>query len=141
MNSLFKNNKWFLGGPCGKTTWRENVIPVLEQNGIDFFNPQKKEGGWSEEARAIERKEKEECEIFLALITPDGVGSTFSYFEIADMAHKVKDMQKAGIVFLAMGEFDKHMQKVLTEMFESVKQIVGDERAIIGFIVDFNEIF
>ena len=33
--------KVFLGGACGKSTWRKDIaIPLLEQAGVAYFNPQ-----------------------------------------------------------------------------------------------------
>ena len=29
----------FLGGTCANTTWRNELIPLLEKMGIDYFNP------------------------------------------------------------------------------------------------------
>jgi hypothetical protein len=26
-----KNEKWFLGGTCGKTSWRDELIPILKK--------------------------------------------------------------------------------------------------------------
>ena len=34
-------HKVFLGGACGKSTWRKDIaIPLLEKAGVAYFNPQ-----------------------------------------------------------------------------------------------------
>ena len=39
--------KIFLGGTCNESTWREKLIPLLEDRDIDYFNPVV--SNWSEE--------------------------------------------------------------------------------------------
>ena len=29
----------FLGGTCGGSTWRNQIIPMLEKAGINYFDP------------------------------------------------------------------------------------------------------
>ncbi len=50
--------KVFLGGTCNKTTWREELIPLLT---IDYFNPVVKD--WTPECQEIEKQQKELCNI------------------------------------------------------------------------------
>jgi hypothetical protein len=57
----------FLGGSCNPTTWRRDVaIPMLEEHGILFYNPQVDD--WSPELVAIEAKAKDEASILLFFI-------------------------------------------------------------------------
>jgi len=74
-------NKVFLGGTCNQTTWRDELIPMLD---IDFFNPVVED--WTEECQEIERKEKNLCNIHLYLINKKMSG-VFSIAEMIDSAH------------------------------------------------------
>ena len=31
--------KVFLGGTCNESTWRNELIPLLENAGVEYFNP------------------------------------------------------------------------------------------------------
>ena len=50
--------KVFLGGTCGTSIWRKEVICRLSLKELPFFNPQKAEGEWREEDKEIEEQEK-----------------------------------------------------------------------------------
>ena len=50
--------KVFLGGTCGSSVWRNEVIAVLTQKQMSFFNPQKGEGEWRMEDMEVEEREK-----------------------------------------------------------------------------------
>ncbi|MGL5752690.1 MAG: nucleoside 2-deoxyribosyltransferase domain-containing protein [Paraclostridium sp.] len=55
-----KNNiKVFLGGTCNDSTWRDKLIPLLEDNGINYFNPVVDD--WNKEAQLNEIKERSDC--------------------------------------------------------------------------------
>ena len=47
--------KLFLGGTC-TSNWRNDLIPLLENDGIDYFNPIVDD--WNEEAQKREYEEK-----------------------------------------------------------------------------------
>lgn len=69
-------NKVFLGGTWNETTWRDELIAVLD---VDYFNPVVDD--WTEECQLIEEIEKaERCNIHLYVITSDMIGS----FSIAE---------------------------------------------------------
>ena len=41
---LSNNNKVFLGGSCNPTTWRRDIaMPLMEQSGVLYYNPQVEE--------------------------------------------------------------------------------------------------
>jgi hypothetical protein len=57
----------FLGGSCNPTTWRRDAaIPMLEEAGVSYYNPQVEE--WSEELVEIEAKAKESASVLLFVI-------------------------------------------------------------------------
>ena len=42
-----KKERWFLGGTCAETTWRNELMPLLDDKGIEYFNPVVED--WTEE--------------------------------------------------------------------------------------------
>ena len=71
--------RWFLGGTCADTTWRDELIPILPKE-IDFFNPIVKD--WTPECQIIEEDEKNnKCNVHLYVITPEMQG-VYSVAEI-----------------------------------------------------------
>ena len=50
--------KVFLGGTCGASVWREEVVALLTSQNISFYNPQKAEGEWQIEDMGVEELEK-----------------------------------------------------------------------------------
>ncbi len=62
--------KVFLGGTCGKSTWRNELIPLLE---IDYFNPVVED--WTPDCQKEEIRQREEvCDFVLYTITKDMEG-------------------------------------------------------------------
>ena len=77
--------RYFLGGTCCETTWRDELIPFLEKQGVEYFNPVVKD--WTPECQAIEEEEKNrKCNIHLYVITPEMMG-TYSIAEVIHSAH------------------------------------------------------
>ena len=72
--------KVFLGGTCGDTTWRAELIPLLD---FDYFNPFVEK--WTVECVAEENRQKEECSIHLYEIT-SRMSGTYSIGEIIESA-------------------------------------------------------
>lgn len=44
-------NRVFLGGTCADTTWRSELIPLLEDKKIEYFNPVVED--WTPECQQI----------------------------------------------------------------------------------------
>ena len=78
-------SKVFLGGTCNNSTWREELIPILERNNISYFNPVVKD--WNEAAYQNELKERETADFVLYTITPKMVGF-YSIAEAVDDSNK-----------------------------------------------------
>ena len=98
--------KVFLGGSCNGSTWRDDLIPLLE---IGYFNPVVK--NWTPECQAEEILQRETCDV--VLYTIDQIGSVYSIAEVVDDSNK----RLAKTVFcLLTYNFDatqaKHMKKV-----------------------------
>lgn len=75
------NNKVFLGGTCAGTTWRDELIPMLEKEGIAYFNPVVK--NWTPADQEKEEREKLEAETHLYYIT-SAMKGVYSIAEIVD---------------------------------------------------------
>jgi hypothetical protein len=102
------NGKVFLGGTCNDSTWREQLIPLLE---IDYFNPVVKD--WTPECQEEEIKQREECDYVLYVITPKMTGF-YSIAEVVDDSNKRPEKT----IFCVLGiddgeEFTKHQIKSL----------------------------
>jgi hypothetical protein len=69
----------FLGGACGRTTWRRDIaIPRLQAAGITYHDPQLGPGEWTAAHEAADMKAKDEAAVLLFVINEEtrGVAST-----------------------------------------------------------------
>lgn len=76
------NTKVFLGGTCNESTWRDELIKLLQ---IDFFNPVVKD--WTLECMDEEIRQRELCDYVLYVITPKMTG-VYSIAEVVDDSNK-----------------------------------------------------
>lgn len=77
--------KIFLGGTCGDSRWRtDEAIPLLEEAGCSYYNPQLAPGTWTPELIPIEQRAKEHADCLLFVITADtrGVASMVEATEL-----------------------------------------------------------
>lgn len=86
--------KVFLGGSCGDTTWRTDLIPHLEQNEIEYFNPVVED--WNDEAFKREQEEKTYAATLLFVLSP----RTANFYSIAEMVNLIRDERRVIVVFL-----------------------------------------
>ena len=94
--------KVFLGGTCNESTWRNELIPLLEKAGVEYFNPVV--DNWTLECQEEEYRQKEICDLHLYLITKKMKG-VFSIAEaVASCQFKDKEVLFAFADF--DGEFD-----------------------------------
>lgn len=121
--------KVFLGGTCNGSTWREELIPMLEG---PYFNPVVK--NWTSECQAEEILQRESCDYCLYVITPEMTG-VYSIAEVTDDSNKRP--HKTVFCFLSEAngkEFNKHQitslqatSKLIKEngakVFESLKEV------------------
>ena len=74
----------FLGGACGSTDWRQKIaIPLLEQAGVTYFNPQLGIGEWTPACEAAEMEAKAAAEVLLYVVADQTRGVA----GLAEMAH------------------------------------------------------
>jgi len=74
--------KVFLGGTCNNSTWRDELIPMLE---VPYFNPVVAD--WTPECQAEELRQRESCDYCLYVITPEMTG-VYSIAEATDDSNK-----------------------------------------------------
>jgi hypothetical protein len=96
--------KVFLGGTCGKSTWRDALIPVLE---IGYFNPVVP--NWTPECQEEERRQRVLCDFLLYAITSEMVG-VYSIAEAVDDSNK---RPAATVLCILLAGFDAHQEKSL----------------------------
>lgn len=75
-------NKIFLGGTCAESTWRDELIKVIQ---VPYFNPVVDD--WTPYCQALEQSAKSvECNIHLYIIT-SAMQGVFSIAEVIESAH------------------------------------------------------
>jgi hypothetical protein len=110
-------NKVFLGGTCNGSTWREELIPVLD---VDYFNPIVDD--WTSECQAIEETQKESiCNIHLYVITARMSG----VFSIAEAIESSMTLGKQTIFHVIPNGFDDGQLKSLDAVCKMVRKHGG----------------
>ena len=117
--------KVFLGGTCAGTTWRNELEPLFNNAGIDYFDPVVED--WTPECQAIEEDEKNnKCDVHLYVITKEMMGS----YSIAEIINSAWQAVLYGttvnyIVFAVLdeGTWQKHQLKSFDAIMNMVKNI------------------
>lgn len=113
--------KVFLGGTCNNSTWRDEIIPMLEKEGIEYFNPVT--DNWTEESQKIEESEKESCNIHLYVITKEMKG-VYSIAEAVDSAWSIDHQGLMTSIFYVIDDgFDEHQVKSLKSTAKLINNI------------------
>lgn len=121
-------NKVFLGGTCGASTWRGELIPLLEEETL-YFDPVVKD--WTAECQAYEEEQKAlHCNIHLYVITKDMMG----VFSIAEVIDSSKTPGKLTILHVIPEGFENHQLKSLDAVSNMVRKNGGI--AYTGFSVN-----
>ena len=98
-------NRIFLGGTCNETTWRDELINLIQ---VDWFNPVVED--WNEEWQKIKEEEKElRCDVHFYLIRKEMKG----VFSIAEVIDSVHTRGKRTIFHVMPDGFDKSQLKSL----------------------------
>lgn len=112
--------KIFLGGTCNESTWREQLIPMLN---IDYFNPVVDD--WNDEAKKNEIYQKEVCDYLLYTITPKLKG----FYSIAEVTYdSIKNPNKTIFCFLKEDDgiyFDEQELNSLNAIANMIKNNGG----------------
>ena len=122
--------KVFLGGTCNESTWRNELIPLLEEKGIEYYNPVVE--NWTPKCQEEEYHQKEICDIHLFLITKKMKG-VFSIAEaVASCQCKSKETLFGFVGF--DGEFDTAEKKSLDAVGHLIAKLGG------GYLVGLTDI-
>ena len=113
--------KVFLGGTCNESTWRNELIPLLEEKGIEYYNPVVED--WTPECQQEEYRQKEICDVHLYLITKKMKG----VFSIAEAVASCQDAGKLTLFAFANfdGEFDEGERRSLDAVGNLIVKLGG----------------
>jgi len=98
-------SKVFLGGTCNESTWRDELMPVLQ---VDYFNPVVDD--WTPDCQEEEERQKANCcDVHLYVITSDMTGT----FSIAEAIESAMTPGKHSILHVIPDGFGKSQIKSL----------------------------
>ncbi len=103
----------FLGGTAGHSTWRKKIaIPILEAEGVTYFNPQLGVGEWTPAHQKIEAEAKEKAEVWLFVVSEEtrGVAS------LVEAAYRIGSGGKLALVVRRIEEDDLFDSLTLGEL-------------------------
>jgi hypothetical protein len=116
-DDIMEKVKVFLGGTCATSTWREELIPQLDER-IEAFNPVVP--NWTPECQAEEDMHRETDDICLYVITPEGEGF-YSFVEVTDDSNKRPERTVLCVLMEANGKkFEGHMAKCVLKTMKVV---------------------
>lgn len=136
--------KIFLGGTCNGSKWREYVMPLLEENDCDYFNPVVDD--WNEAAQKKEIEEREKCDFCLYTITPRMKG-VYSIAEVVE--DSIKRPHKTILCIKKSDtdennqwiDFEGHEIKALEQVAKLVERNGGkaftDFRDVVDYVSDW----
>ncbi len=113
--------KVFLGGTCGKFDWRRDIIHVLNESGIEYYDPYIRTGKRTSDNELEEIRAREDCDMVLYCITHEMRG-VYSIAEAVDDSNK-----KNGRVlyyFYPETEDNKYALKGVLHSLEEVGRMV-----------------
>ena len=108
----------FLGGTCGNSTWRNELQEKLNSETVETFNPVVPD--WTPECQAIEDFHRENDDICLYVITPEGEGF-YSFVEVTDDSNKRPEQTALCVLTEANGKkFEGHNLKCVLKTIKLV---------------------
>ena len=117
--------KIFLGGTCNDSTWRNELIPILEKYHIQYFNPIVDD--WTEECVKIENEEKNLCDCHLYVITPKMTG----VYSIAELIESVHTPNKLTIFCYIQHDDNNYFTKGQLKSLDNVGKLVIKHNGIV----------
>lgn len=112
--------KVFLGGTCGSSTWRDELLEKIDSDKIDAFNPVVPD--WTPECQVEEDMHRENDDICLYTITPEGEGF-YSFVEVVDDSNKRPERTVLCVLMDANGKsFEGHTKKCVLKTMKLVAQ-------------------
>jgi len=118
--------KVFLGGTCGQSTWRDELIPILKILGIDFYNPVIKDRDRTDADKEDEIQYRKSCDFVLYVITPD-IKGLYSIAEVIDDSHERPE--KTLFLYLPESDDKKYPLEGMYGSLEEVGRMVERNNA------------
>lgn len=110
---MIKESKVFLGGTCANSTWRDELIPMIQ---VAYFNPVVED--WTPECVAIEEVQKQfDCDIHLYVINSDMIG----VYSIAEVVQSSLTKGRITIFHVLPDGFGKAQLKSLAAVCNLVR--------------------
>lgn len=106
----------FLGGTANKSTWREELIPLLDENKISYFNPVVED--WTPECQEEEIRQRATCDYVLYVITKQMLG----FYAIAEVVEDSNKRPSKTIFGYSEEGFKPHQIKSLQATAKLVKE-------------------
>lgn len=121
----------FLGGTCADSTWREELMEMLDQEKIEAFNPVVPD--WTPECQKIEDYHRQTDDICLYVITPEGEGF-YSFVEVTDDSNKRPERTILCVLESANGKaFEGHIKKCA---LKTMKLVAGNGTKVFDNLED-----
>lgn len=120
----------FLGGTCGKSTWRRKFIRRLQRSKIPFFNPQlPPDVRWTREHAKVEKRQLQSCSIVVVVVTGETTGIV-SLLEISELISEFQHVEAYRSRRLIVG-----LEAAITaDDLRKQASIQDDRRRAIGFL-------
>jgi hypothetical protein len=126
----------FLGGTCATSTWREELIPMLDEETVSYFNPVVED--WTPECQAVEDEHKANDDVVLFVLTPESK-SIYSWVEVALAA--ARDPERTVICVLPERNgqaYEGHELKAVTKAVKDIKglgvPVFGNLNELSGYL-------
>ena len=134
MEKIMKKITVFLGGTCQDSTWRAEIIKLFGEN-IDYYNPQKEIGHWSEESKQEEIQKRKDCDILLYTIS--SASSIVSIAEAVDDSHNRPDRTVVCFLHDTMSEQEvTHITAIGEMLLKNGAEVVTDLQTAADIIDD-----
>lgn len=116
----------FLGGTCGSSTWRDELKPILDSYGIEYFDPVIKDRDRTDSDKEREISYRKSCDYVLYIITPD-IRGVYSIAEVIDDSNRRPD--KTLFLYLPETDDNKYPLEGMINSLEEVGNMVMRNRA------------
>lgn len=111
----------FLGGTCNDDPWREEVMKILDERNVPYFNPVVKD--WNQEAQRREEMIKKSVGTIQLYVITSRMTGVFSIAEV--VASACEDPDRTALGVCRDGFTDGHVQSL-----EAVSKLVLDKGAM-----------
>jgi len=107
----------FLGGTVGESNWREDLIPLLEHENLEYFNPIVDD--WNDSAREKEYQVKNSSNTVEVYVITKDMKGVFSIAEAVDASNKKPEKT---IFMIDRIGFDEHQLKSLDATLDLIQK-------------------